>query len=91
MPAVNITTNGATPVIMANAQRTVLMVQNNGPHDARYRFFGQVAANDPAKAGLLLKANGGSVILTGAGASRALFAITLAQTGQAQLDYESDA
>jgi hypothetical protein len=93
MPVLSITHDqGAAPVLAPSNQRTLLVLQNNSGRDMRYRMFGEVSLSDPAKRGLLLRANGGSITLSGALAARPLYAVHGAGAGITEtLDYEADA
>lgn len=82
MPKITIThTTGNIPVIAGNANRTMLLLQNNTPFNVRYRLFGAVTLSEPESTGLLLAAApeegmpGGSLILTGALAQRPVYAL----------------
>lgn len=99
MPKVTVTHNlGDTPAIAANSQRTVLVIQNNTTFNVRYRHFGGVSLSDETKGGLLLAAApeagkpGGSLMLFGALAQRAFYALhTGVGADVVQLDVEADA
>lgn len=99
MPKITITHNtGNVPVIAGNAQRTVLILQNNTPVNVRYRLTGAVTLSEPESTGLLLAAApeegkpGGSLILTGALAQKPVYALHEG-SGEAvvKLDAEGDA
>lgn len=99
MPKVTITHNaGSTPVVTGNAQRTVLVLQNNTLFDVRYRLYGAVSLDVDAQAGLLLARApeagkpGGQVMLTGAAAQRPVYALHTGGSGDSvKLDVEADA
>jgi hypothetical protein len=98
MPKITITHNaGNVPVIAGNAQRTVLLLQNNTPVNVRYRLFGAVSLAEEESTGLLLAAApedgmpGGSLILTGALAQKPVYALHAgAAEAVVKLDAEGD-
>lgn len=98
MPKVTITHNqGETPVIPGNAQRTILLLQNNTTKNVFYRLYGGVSLSDESKAGLLIAAApeagkpGGSMTITGKLAQRPLYAIHSGTGGDVvKIDVESD-
>lgn len=90
MPTATLRPNqGNQSVIPANASRGLLIVQNNGSSDARIRFYGAVSLTDTSKAGLLLRAHGGSIVISGAAAQQAVYALSASPDNQ-ELVYESD-
>lgn len=92
MPQAQVThDSGSTPVITGSPARRILMLQNNSTGDFRYRIFGEVSLSDASKSGLVLKAEGGSVTLTGPAAQKAIYAVHGAGAGLIRvLDYDAE-
>lgn len=91
MPQLNVlSSSGSTALLAANALRTSLFIQNNSPVDIRFRLFGPVSIGTAAQAGLVLRANGGFLNLSGSDAGLGFWA-THDQAGiTATLDYDSN-